>query len=679
MKKNWFKYAVISAVLLIPFMYAFFYLKAYWDPYGVGNMDNIPVAIVNLDEGEKGKNFAENLVESKKLDFQITNENDANDGIYNKKYYAVITIPKDFTENLESASKENKTTITYSPNQKTNYLASQIISRVLVVAEEKLNGEVSKTVVKTLTEKLNEVPIQMEKLSNGIQELQNGTEKLNEGTNTLNEKYREFDEGINKLYSGSTTLTNGITEINAGTEKLQDGSNNLENGVKQINEALNNTDLSKINELTNGITEINTGSNNLENGINAYVDGTNAIAGGIIKLDENLNDMILYYTNIAATTQDPTTLMQLQVTINTLQTIKQNINNDEANLVGGANQILTKGTELKTGTKSLNAGINILNSKTTDIKNLGIGINTLKENLIKVEEGTNILNNGITSLNDGTKRILDGSNTLNTGLSTLNTNSKLIKNGISELNDGSNKINSGVNTLNKEVEKSINNSKEELKKLDGLDEFVENPVTIEEQPINEINSYGTAFGPFFMSIALWVGSLMLFIVLYYDKNNRFKLLGENAENKLKRTACYLGLASLQGISLGILLMIGLDFEITNYPLYFISLILVSCLFESIMEFLIVNLKDVGKFLALILLVLQLAAAGGTFPIETVTKCFRFLNPLLPMKYTCDLFKETIISIEGTLLSKSLIVIIILFIILLGINIFKDIKENCYQK
>ena len=51
--KNKFKYIVISVVLLIPFIYSYFYLKAYWNPYGEGNIDNIPVAIVNQDEGDK--------------------------------------------------------------------------------------------------------------------------------------------------------------------------------------------------------------------------------------------------------------------------------------------------------------------------------------------------------------------------------------------------------------------------------------------------------------------------------------------------------------------------------------------------------------------------------------------------------------------------------------------------
>ena len=52
-KKSLFNYVILLAVLIIPFMYSFFYLKAYWNPYGKGNLDNLPVAIVNEDEGKR--------------------------------------------------------------------------------------------------------------------------------------------------------------------------------------------------------------------------------------------------------------------------------------------------------------------------------------------------------------------------------------------------------------------------------------------------------------------------------------------------------------------------------------------------------------------------------------------------------------------------------------------------
>ena len=167
---------------------------------------------------------------------------------------------------------------------------------------------------------------------------------------------------------------------------------------------------------------------------------------------------------------------------------------------------------------------------------------------------------------------------------------------------------------------------------------------------------------------------MMYIVLYYDKEERFKKLSISNKNRLQRTLCYHGLATLSAIILGILLMTLLDFEITNIFLYFISIILVANTFMAIIETLIINFKDIGKFIALIL-VLQLAAAGGTFPIETVTKGFRFLNPVLPMTYTINLLRESLVTIEKSLLTKNILVVVAIMIVFMTINIIVDITKQ----
>lgn len=673
-KRAWFKYIVIFVVLLVPFMYSFFYLKAYWNPYGEGNMDNIPVAIVNDDKGSRGDVFASKLIDSHRLNFEVVSSGQANDGLINGKYYAVISIPSDFSSNIESVTSDSKVPalITYAPNQKTNYLASQIISRVLVVAEEEARGEVSSQVVSSLVERLTEVPEKMIKLSNGIDKIDAGSYKLSNGISELDQKYSLFNDGINSLYNGSSDLDSGINQINSGVSSLLSGSSDLESGVKQINGALSNTDLGGISKLVNGVNTLNSslnGDKGLVNGVNGYVDGVNAFVNGVIELDSNLDSMISNYSSQLDSCSDDVSCAQLRGTIGALKQVKASIN--ESNMVSDSNLLVNAGSSIVSGVDSIGTGVSSLYFHSSDISSLGVGINNMKVSLDAVQTGISNLNSGISKLNDGLDVLSSGSSSLNSGLSVINSNSSQIKSALDSLNSGSLELYNGVNTLKEGVDSSISSSKSDLSKLDGLSDFVNKSVVIDEKPVNGIDSYGTAFGPFFMSIALWVGSLMLFIILYYDASDRFKLLSRNASSKFLRTGLYLLLASLQGIFLGIMLLIGLDLHVTNYFVYFFSMVMVSCLFESIMEFLIVNLGDVGKFLSLILLVLQLAAAGGTFPIETVTKGFRFLNPLLPMKYTCNLFKESIMTLESPLLIKSSLIVILSFVILFGFNLFND--------
>ena len=156
---------------------------------------------------------------------------------------------------------------------------------------------------------------------------------------------------------------------------------------------------------------------------------------------------------------------------------------------------------------------------------------------------------------------------------------------------------------------------------------------------------------------------MLYIILYFDKENRFEKLSIDNPNHLKRTFYYHVLGTIAGIILAFLLQVLLDFEITSIPLYYFSIVLIANTFVALIEF-------------LILLVLQLAAAGGTFPIETVTKSFRFLHPLLPMTYTIGLLRESLMTIEGSLLSKNLIIVISICLVFVVLNLVKDLR---YEK
>lgn len=658
-KKNWFKYIVIFGVLLIPFMYSFFYLKAYWDPYG--KMEDIPVAIVNKDEGvngeNKGKDLINTLKEKNTLNLNIVDEDDAYNGLNNKEYYAVISIPNEFTSDLLSAKEENKnkTTITYSPNQKTNYLASQIISRVVSEVEKNLRSNISKEVVSSLTstingsvDSVNEISTGLSEISNGTKQISMGSKEIDDGTSNLSKKYSEFNNGVKTAETGSKSVYENMILLDNGLGNLQVGVNEFSEGMV------------KLQALQTGISSLKQGEDYFDTGLNTYVLLVNSFLDKAKVQPTLLSKPILSLREDFCNISDTENCTYLNYII-----FQNNITDVNYTMI---DLIKSNGNTLISGSASIKTGINELNTGAGNLGTLVSGVNTIKEGVNSLKSGSSKLVNGSKSLNNGMIIIKNGSNEVATGIASLNEGTHTLSNGASTLNNG-------VNIANKEIINSLSNSKNDLKKLEGLDSFVENPIKVEEKDVNKVSEYGTAFSPLFISIALWVGSLMLFIILYFDVNDRFKLCSRNAENKIKRTFCYLGLAALQGIFLGVLLIIGLNLDVTNYLLYFSSLIIVSFAFESIMEFLILCFGDIGKFISLIILVLQLAAAGGTFPIETVANCFQKLFNFLPMKYTIDLFKESLISIENGLLCKSLIVISLLFVVFFIINIARDIIEK----
>lgn len=290
-KNKIMKTVIFIVILLIPIIYSFFYLKSYWDPYG--NLQDLRVCIVNLDEGENGENQGDELVKSLTDSGTIkvcdVDSEEAQDGLVNGKYYAKIVIPKDFTKSLNNAENADreKTVITFSPNKKSNYLAYQIINNVVTKTELSLQAKVSEKVVASLKEKLEEVPTKMEEINDGVGEIEKGTntlndglKTLNEGTNTLKTNYEKFDQGVTNAYEGSKALQNGVNSVKSGTEDLSSGAREVSTAVSQIQagtQELSSKTGSGIKSINDGVSKLATGSSNLDENLGNYVNGVNTL------------------------------------------------------------------------------------------------------------------------------------------------------------------------------------------------------------------------------------------------------------------------------------------------------------------------------------------------------------------------------------------------------------------
>ena len=628
--KKFMKAIIIIAVIIIPVLYSFFYLKAFWDPYG--NLHDMNIAIVNLDEGDNDENLGTELVNKLKDKDTMTitvlnNSDEAQEGLVNQDYYATITIPKNFTKDLNNAENSDRkvTTISYSPNQKNNYLASQIINKVVTTVETELRSEVSKKVVGKLSNKLEEVPNKMEEISDGASQLQDGTsqlqsglQELNKGTNKLSTNYEKFDSGVDSAYAGSNKLANGLNSLNSGADEIYSGT-------------------SQLAEKTN---TLNTGVSSYVKGVNQLVSSVNATSTQIQKVGE---DLVNYQQ-----THNPDALNDAAKRLQGMQSSSAG----SAQLLG---TLQSKGTELE-------QGVNLLNTK---VQTLNSGMFTLKQGISSAKTGNEELQKGLKKLSTNSKTIKEGT--------------KQLSNGSSQALSGSQTLLNGTNTFKNEINNGIENTQEELKNLNGLDEYTSEPVEVDEQDYAQVDSYGVGFAPYFMSISLWVGALIMLIIFYYDPEDRFKLLGRNAQNKYLRAGLYFAISVTQGIVLGFILKAGLGFGVTNIWLYYGTCILTSIVFFSILQFLVIKLGDVGKFLGILLLVLQLAASGGTFPIETVPKFFQSIYKFMPMNYTIRLIKESLIKVDNGMIAKNACILVGIFIVFMAITLIADYLKTKHDK
>lgn len=730
-KEKILKTVVFVVVLFIPIIYSFFYLKSYWDPYG--DLTGMKIALVNLDEGENGENqgkeFIQGLKDSATFSICEVNEDEANEGMKKGDYYASIVIPSDFTKCLNSAANKDKKTpqITYNPNQATNYLATQIINSAVKTMEINLEEKINSKIVQNLAEKLEEVPNSLEKISDGAGEilegsksLNSGLEQISSGTKTLNNSYTEFDNGVNSAYEGSKTLEDGITQVGSGVETLNIGANSLDTAISQINagaDELSSKGEEGIVILANGVKQLNQGASDLNTGITAYANGTNELANGTVMYLQGTESLVTNVDNyidsvntlngnvntllqaLAAQTnsQDPATqalAAQAQAILNTgaitkisgagmqIKTGGANLTQNNAQLKTGAQTLLASSDTIKQGSQRLYQGTQELYQGTTGLSGITDGISNLKSALSQVRQGTTSLRGGVDTLNSGAKALETGSNSLSNGLETLSTSSKEVKFALDTLQEGtytaytgSLELANGVETFNNEINKGLEDTKEQLENLQGIEEFAKDPVEFKTEAYGEVNSYGIAFTPLFLSIGLWVGALMCYVVLYYDQKNRFKIFGSDNKNKLLQNILYIAIGAVEGIITGALLKLGLGYEIQNVALYYVASALIGITFMSIIQCLIRNFGDVGKFLALIILVLQLSASGGTFPVETISEGFRGITPYLPMTYSIKLLREILVPTASNFKWQYIGILIGITAVTLIITYIVDIIRN----
>lgn len=292
---------VLVFIIAIPAIYTTLFLGSMWDPYG--KLDNLPVAVVNLDEpveyeGETlnvGKKLVDKLKDDGSLCFNFTDADQAERGLKNGTYYMVITVPKNFSENATTLmdTVPKKMELDYKTNPGTNYIAMKMSETALEKIKTSVAQEVTKTYAETIFDKISEAGDGMKDAADGAGEIYDGTEKLADGNKTISDNLKTLSEGtltfkdgtselkvglssyldgVNQLSDGSTTLANGATSLLTGALKLNDGANSLSDGTKT---------------LSSGTATLESGAKTLESGLKTYTDGVKQANDGAAALNSN--------------------------------------------------------------------------------------------------------------------------------------------------------------------------------------------------------------------------------------------------------------------------------------------------------------------------------------------------------------------------------------------------------
>lgn len=381
--------ATICAMMIIPFLYSVFFLKSVWDPYG--NSGSLPVAVVNKDQpvsykGKKmqvGKDLVKKLKKNDQLDWHFVSASKAQYGISHKKYYTVVTIPKNFSKNATTILDKNpkKMRLKYETNDSLNYIG-KVISEVGV---KQLNTQVRQNVSKAYAETMFAM---IKKVGTGFNTAAKGADKLTTGSNTLSDGINTYTAGVKKVGNGVMELQTGVVPLSTGVLKLTTGAVALNNGVQQYTAgvAAANNGTQKLNSstgtLATGVNKLANGSNTLANGVGTYTNGVGTLSNGLNQLSgksSELNNGVQQL--VSSTSQLPLAASSLYVT-NTL--LNDNIQMIAKDLVSKENDISnqinsTKG-KLNASSQQIKALQSEISSMNSDLELLNSTIKVLANN-----------------------------------------------------------------------------------------------------------------------------------------------------------------------------------------------------------------------------------------------------------------------------------------------------------
>ncbi|ACL76308.1 YhgE/Pip domain-containing protein [Ruminiclostridium cellulolyticum] len=707
--KKYKKFAVIVAVILIPLVYSFFYLDAFWDPYS--KLDKLPVAVVNQDNGATidgenrnlGKEITDNLKTDKNLKWVITSESDAKDGLENRRYYAMISIPGDFSKNISSAADIDKTqgNLIYTVNEKGNYLASQVLSRVTLEFKDKISKSVSEEIVGTLLDQIKDLPTSLKELDDGLKEIKDGAELLYDSNGKIVDGQKNFNDGVNKLNNGLADANNGSKTLIQGSKQLSDGaelfyrnlsggsgkmtalvngSNTFMSGLSNLNSGLNQLNSSiteaapQISQLSKGTLDLNSGVQSYTSGVDKYIESVNKVSQTQSALANSIQKYVASHPEaltdpnfkavIATLEASKSVPEQLKTAGGQLSSAGKLLTDGSGKVAGGVSQLTTQLSSAAQGINKLAAGSNELNKSYPMINQ---GILDTASSIKTASDKSKELSSGASSVNDGVAKLSSGISELAAGSEELSKNSGVLLDGETKIQDSLGKLKDGVTEASSGVSSSLLKADGKLNGTEGLKEYAADPVKITEKKVYGIPDYGTAFTPYFVSLSLWVGALLMFFAIYLDEEVRFRKFSSKSKG-IMRFFAYTLIGIAQALVLDFVIVKGLHLEVANMGLFVLTSIIISLSFTSIMRFLLVQLRDVGKFLAILLLILQLTSCGGTFPMELVPRFFNVLNPFMPMTYSVNALREVIAGINNGFLAQNLIVLVTVMIGFLILNL-----------
>ncbi|MBJ8104149.1 MULTISPECIES: YhgE/Pip domain-containing protein [Bacillus cereus group] len=580
-----------------------------------------------------------------------------------------------------------------------------------------------------VTDGLNTLNSKTGEIQTGIGKLQDGSEKVTGGLNTLVNKSGELKTGTNELANGMEKLVGGQSQLEGASQKIEKGLQELNSTVKNSVAGLEGM-RSKVPSILNTVNEKIDGAVENVNQLNEFTQSTagdaKTAAQDVANLQKQIESLPKEYQEqlqpyIANAAKSTATVQQKAIGV---AGGTNKLNEEVKQLKGEINQTtsemqnkLPNSEGVKTLTDGIEKLMNAQNEFVSKFHGFGEGLSNAKVGVDKLNNGSGQLIDGVTQLADGSSKVTgglgslsvganqmtggitqlaDGSNQVTTGLGTLNgglnkmsTGSTQLIDGVNKLTDGSGKVTDGLvkvtdgsGTLAEKLGEGAEKTGE-VKGTDKTYDMFASPVKVKTEKMAEVPNYGTGFTPYFLSLGLFVGALLLSIV--YPLRDTVGVPKSGFSWFISKFGVLLSVGIIQAIVADVILLFWLGVEVQSIPYFILFSIVTSLAFISLIQCLVTAFGDAGRFIAIITLIIQLTTSAGTFPLELIPKYLQPFNAWLPMTYSVSGFKAVVSSGDFNFMWQN-IGILMIFIVVLSIGTiasltlmhkrqFKNIAEN----
>jgi putative membrane protein len=631
-----------AVITLVPLLYGALYLWAFWDPYA--QLDKLPVALVNQDQSvvhdndriSAGADLVDELMESDAVGWTPVSASEAASGVKDGTYYMALTIPEEFSANLATADGDNPTRaeLTVVSHESANMLASQIGARVFTEVRTATAVSASESYLDNIFIGFTDLSGKLTEASLGANDLAEGLTEAQTGADLLAEKLAEAHSGSTTLASGTSKLADGAKQLDDGAVALADGSGALAGGLQDARTGAASL-AAGASSAADAAAKLSAGAQTLDAGIAAATPQLSTAVSGAASVRDGSAAVVTALQAFAEANpdaaSDPTfagalvAAQQTSAGASALASGMQSAGSQLPALLAGAGDLATGASQLSDGIAALSVGAGSLNS----------GVSAAYSGAAKLSAGAKALEDGTGALAAGTEDAVDGAKALTAGLGLLNAGADDLATGLEPATDGSRELASGL-TAGVDQVPSYDDAEREAHSA-----MMADPVTLNSERLDPVPNYGTGLSVYFIPLALWVGALIIWFIIS-------PLPAKAVKEERSPVIVALGgfwsaalIAAAQALVMLLVLRFGLGLAPVSTLALYGFMVLTAVVFIAVLQWLSCAFGPAGKVLSIILLMLQLTSAGGTFPLEMTPHFFRAISPFMPMTYAVDGLRQVI--------------------------------------